>query len=202
MPRVSLNTTFTRAQNDIAILENYISQVESLSIRYQHFVGEVVMLRLFAIYEQTTKEFALKLACNGTYRNGDFPRIHHQCKSLEDAADQMAIFGRAKPVQLKWTKARYVRESVQHVLDVTDRFTSEIRNHGTLINEMRIVRNHVAHRTESTRREFAKVVRRQYGAAAKLTSGSYLVSTKRHAQSNIRRYIKSVRALLNVISHG
>lgn len=200
MPRVSLNTTFTRAQNDIAILESYISQAESLGVRYQHFVGEVVMLRLFAVYEQTTREFALKLACNGTYRNGTFPLVHHQCKSLEDAADQMAVLGRAKPVQLKWTKAEYVLESVQHVLDVTDRFTSEIRNHGDLINEMRIVRNHIAHRTGSTQREFRKVVRRRYGAAAKLPSGSYLVSTKRHPQSNIRRYILSVRALLNVIS--
>jgi len=202
MPRVRLNTTFAQAQNDIAILEKYISQGESLSIRHQHFVGEVVMLRLFAVYEQAVREFALKLACNAAYRNGNFPRLHHRCRSLDDAFDKMAVLGRPKPVQLKWTKAKYVRESVQHVLDVTDRFTLEIRNHGTVINEMRIVRNHVAHRTPSTRREFGKVVRRRYGAAAKLTPGSYLVSTKRHAQSNIKRYLLSVRALLNVVSSG
>lgn len=202
MPRVSLNTTFARAQNDIAILENYISQGEGLSIRVQHFVGEVVMLRLFAIYEQAVKEFAFKLACNGSYRNGGFPCIYHKCKSLDDAAHQMAVLGRKKPVSLRWTKAEYVKESVRFVLNTTDHFTSEIQNHGSLINEMRIVRNHVAHRTKSTQREFGKVVRRRYGAAARLTPGAYLVSTKRHTQSNIRRYLLSVRTLLSVVSNG
>ncbi len=60
----------------------------------------------------------------------------------------MLALGRPTPLRyLKWTKASYVRESIEHVMDTGDRFFTEVRNYGSLINELRIVRNHVAHRT-------------------------------------------------------
>jgi hypothetical protein len=43
-------------------------------------------------------------------------------------------------------------------------FCTACRNHGSRLNEIRIVRNHIAHNNRDTRREFAGVVARRLGA--------------------------------------
>lgn len=204
MPSVSVTTSYNRSINDLTILTNYINDISSLEAKYQYMIGEVVMLRLFAIFETAASEIALKLACGATYRNGNNPVVHSPCRSINDAYTKMLSLNRGgRPFRfLKWTKANYIKDGIEHVLDTTDKFYTNIQNHSNIINEMRVVRNHIAHRNKSTAQSFNVELRKIYGANPRLTMGAFLVSTTRHTPSNIQRYAQIMPIILNDISNG
>lgn len=203
MPRVSVITSLNSSVNDIAILSNYNLGSKSLDAKYQYMISEVIMLRLFSILEATISEVAFKLACGAVYRNGNPPRILRNCSSIQDAHTAMLNYNRIRPLQYhKWTKASFIKDSIEHVLDITDSFFVNVQNHGASINEMRIVRNHIAHRSSSTRQEYNLLLSRTYGGNPRLTIGSFLTSTSRNPLANIDRYITTTRIIINDITNG
>jgi len=203
VPKVSVLASYNRSTTDITILKNYINGYTALEARYQYMISEVVMLRLFSVLELTISEVAFKLACGAPYRNGRIPIAHKQCKSIQDANINMHSHNREKThLFLKWTKASFVRESIEHVLDISDSFFINVQIHGNIINEMRIVRNHIAHRTSSTKNEYIILLQRLYGGNPRLTMGAFLTSTNRNTIPNIDRYIRTTKIILNDITNG
>lgn len=203
MPRVSVITSLNSGINDIAILSNYNLGSKSLDAKYQYMISEVVMLRLFSILESTIAEVAFKLACGALYRNGNAPLVHRPCKSMQDASSNMLTFSRRKPLMYhRWTKSSFIKDSIEHILNLSDSFYSNIQIHGNLINEMRIVRNHIAHKSNSTRQDYNQLLQQLYGGNPKLNVGTFLTSTSRHARPNIDKYIASTTIILNDITNG
>lgn len=203
MPRVSVITSYNSSINYIAILSNYNLGSKSLDAKYQYMISEVIMLRLFAILEATISEVAFKLACGASYRNGNLPIVLRPCRSVLDAHTTMLNYNRPRPLDYhRWTKASYIRKSIEHVLDLTDRFYVNVQNHGALINEMRIVRNHIAHKSNSTRNDYNRLLTSFYGGNPRLAVGAFLTSTSRNPLANIDRYITSTRIILNDITNG
>ncbi len=205
MPSVNINTTHKRGIVDIGNLTNYITDSVTLEAKYQYMIGEVVMLRLFGILEHSIAEIALKLACGCNYRNGKNPLVKKQCRSMRDAFSNMLVYNRRKPknpMDLKWTKANLIKESIEHVLDTNDSFYNQIQIHNAVIDEMRRIRNHVAHRSNGTKKEFISIQQNIYNGKVGLTMGAFLVSTSRHATSNIQRYIGTTTIILNDITSG
>ena len=205
MPRVNIIASLNSSVNDIAILSNYNLGSKTLDVRYQYMISEVLMVRLFSILESTISEVAFKLACGAVYRNGNAPLLHTTCRSIQDAHVTMLTYNRPRRRQLRyhrWTKADFVKESIEHVLDTTDSFFINVQNHGTLINEMRIVRNHIAHKASSTRQEYYQLLNLTYGGNPRIAVGSFLTSTSRNPMANIDRYIASTRIILNDITGG
>lgn len=203
MPRVNVITTLNKSINDITILSNYNLGSKSLDVQYQYMISEVIMLRLFSILESTISEVAFKLACGALYRNGNAPIINKPCNSVQNAYITMLNYNRRRPLQYhRWTKATFVKDSIEHVLDINDVFFINVQNHGTSINDMRIVRNHIAHKSASTRQEYNALLNRTYGGNPRLTIGTFLTSTTRNPLSNIDRYIAVINIILNDITKG
>lgn len=203
MPRVSVITSLNKSVNDIAILSNYNLESKAMDAKYQYMISEVIMLRLFSTLETTISEVAFKLACGALYRNGNSPLVITQCRSIQDAHSAMLNYNRQRPLQYhRWTKASFVRKSIENVLDLSDSFFVNVQNHGTLIDEMRIVRNHIAHRSSSTRTEYNQLLSRTFGGNPRLNVGPFLTSTSRNPLANIDRYILSTRIIINDITNG
>nr|WP_308991675.1 hypothetical protein [Mariniflexile sp. KMM 9835] len=175
----------------------------SLSAKYQHFISEVVMLRLFSVLETSISECAFKLACGANYRSGVSPILLHNCRSMVDAHSNMLTMGRRRPaIYLKWTRADFIEYSIKNVLDTRDSFYRNISYHSLLIDEMRVVRNHIAHGTSSTRLDYYRVLTRLYGGNPRLMMGAFLTSKTRHTNPNIMRYIQVSKIIINDITAG
>jgi hypothetical protein len=203
VPAVSVTTSYNNAIREVDILNNYLIQSLTLDAKYQYFVGEVIMLRLFSVLESTIGEVALKLACGANYRNAAPPVILIACSSVGDATAKMISAGRAQPLTyLSWTTKKSIKNCIKFVLDTNDHFYLQIRNYNVLLNEMRVVRNHIAHRNSDTNRKFKQEMTRIYGANPRLNMGAFLVSTTRHPMSNLRRYVQTTRIILNDITSG
>jgi hypothetical protein len=199
----SITTSYNRSINDIGVLTSFITGSQTLASQHQYLIAEVVMLRLFGVFEATVQELAFKLACGALYRNATAPGVLHTCRTLSDAHYQMLSRGRRRPLPyLKWTKASYIEDSIKFVLDTSDSFYSRILLNGAALNEMRIVRNQIAHRTSSTKHQFDTVLITRYGANPRISMGAFLTSTSRHSQSNIDRYVREMRIILNDLTSG
>ncbi len=166
-------------------------------------VSEVIMLRLFSILEYYFAEIAYKLACGTTYRNGNVPVFHIRCTSLQDAHSKMLSYNRRNPKPfLKWTMERFIEDSIKTVLNLSDHYFAKIQIHASEIDEMRIVRNHIAHRSNSTRYDYINLLRTLYGANPNLSIGAFLTSTSRNPISNISKYIRTSQIILAEITSG
>lgn len=203
MATPKLEVTSRKADAMLDVLDGYRADSLSIDIKYQYFIAEVIMLRLFSVLEQTIEEVAYKLVAGGKYLNGNNPVLSVTANSVAGARTLLLNHGRSRPVQnLKWTKSQYIRQSVQHVIDVSDAYVVNAQVHGSKIDEMRKVRNHLAHRNTSTRREYNRVIRNIYGANIRLQTGPFLISTKRTAMANIERYIRESRIIIDDLIKG
>ena len=197
MPIPKLQITIRNSHQAIDKLRLFRRESQNLEAKYQHFIAEMIMLRLFSIFEDSVAEIAYKLASGAAYANGGLPTLTSQAGSMAGARGLFLNHGRAKPVQnLKWTKSKYIRESVQHVISATDPFIGSAQRNGNIIDEMRKVRNVLAHNTTSARTDYKKVVRQAYGANVHIVPGAFLSSTRRTAVCNLDRYLSSTKLVL------
>lgn len=199
----NLSNTIIFAEKQIDRLLQHKVDAEQLEAKYQHFIGEMVMLRLFSIFEDCVAEMAFKLAAGGKYLNGTSPALIARSSRVQDSRALFLTHGLAKPrANLKWTKARFIRESVENILPPTEKFITNIQNHGQILEEMRQVRNVLAHNSPSARAEFKSVIRRVYGANVSISAGAFLTSTRRSTPCNLNRYLTSTKIILRAMGSG
>jgi hypothetical protein len=203
VPVASILSSYNKSIREINTLSSYIIDSSSLESKYQYFISEVVMLRLFAILELSVSEIALRLSCGAPYKNGVNPRILVSCSSIQDAQVKMLTYNRRQPIRyLKWTSVNDVEKTIRHTLDIRDRFFVELNNHNSLFEEMRHVRNHIAHRNSGTAAKYYTQLQLLYGGNLRLSMGAFLTSTLRNTPSNIEKYLISVPIILDDISKG
>ena len=182
----------------------YLNGSTNLESKYQYLVSEVILLRLFSILETAISQIALKLACGADYENGK-PSIRLvNCSNITDAEVKMMSFGRSKnKTHLKWTNDKFIKESIKYVLDVNDSFFVNIQNNKSIIEEMRKVRNHVAHKTSGTAKDCYDILYLRYNSKKlRLSVGAFLCSNIRNNPSNIERYLLSAPIILKDLCKG
>ena len=203
MPTPKLSITLRNATEVVDKLQKYKSESENLEAKYQHFISEMIMLRLFATFEKTVAEMAFKLAAGASYLNGTLPNLTIRANNMNASRGLFLAHGRAKPRQnLQWTKAKYIKESVQFVIPVSEQFIKYAQIHGSSISEMRKVRNVLAHNNFKAKKDFNTVVRQIYGANIGISIGAFLATTRRSPISNLNRYIATTKIIIQDMAKG
>lgn len=200
---VSILATHTKAINDITILEKYYSGCITLPPNMQELVSETIMLRLFSILETCIRETSIKVACGGKYRSGLISSPILLCKSKDRALEQFKTYNRTKALQnLRFTNVSSTNDSIKYIIDSLEPFRVNLNHFGVEIEEMRKVRNHIAHRYRSTYVDFKSVILSRYGAFVKIRPGVFLLSTKRSTQPILEEYLIKTKVIINEITKG
>lgn len=203
MPTPSLATTLRDTGVGIGNLERYRFDSKVLDPRYQHFIAELITLRLFSILEGAIADIAYKLVAGAAYLNGNQPIRLTTANSMASARTAMLNYGRAKPRQnLRWTKAKDIRDSTSNVLPATESFITYARAHGHILDEMRKVRNYIAHRNADSRKGYRQVVRAIYGANSKVNSGAFLASDRRRSVAKVDEYLTNAKVIISDLAKG
>lgn len=199
----TLLATVKFSKNQIEKLKKYKNDASPLDAKYQHIISEMIMLRLFSIFEDSVADLAFKIAAGAKYTNGVVPAITTKARRTADSRGLLLTHGRARPeFNLKWTKAQFIRESVEHVIPTTEFFVVNAQAHGQIIDEMRRVRNVLAHNSKSAKTEFKAVIRQTYGANVNISVGAFLTSTRRSTPCNIDRYLGVSEAIISALASG
>ncbi len=204
MPRLSITASYNNAINQLNITGRYLAKSKSLSAEMQGFVAEMLMLRLFSILETCVRDVAIKVACGTPYRNGINSTPTIRCKSVNDAIEKFKNEGRGgQPIQnLRFANVSQTNESIKYVINEREPFRVTLSKYGSIYEEMRCVRNHIAHRTKSTSINYKKIVKQRYGANYIIKTSSFLISSKRDGRVRIEDYIRTIRILINEITNG
>lgn len=203
MPAPSLSVTVREVERSLDRLRMYRSLSGTLAPTFQHLIAEVILLRVSAILELAIEELACKLVAGASYINGTYPALLYAANSVAGA--RLAINTRSgpkPPPYLTWTRASDIRRNVSKVLNVAEPFVYYARAHGTILNEIRMVRNGVAHNSANAKSEFRGVIRTTYGANVSLTVGAFLTSTTRRPVAKIDEYLAGTRVIVGQLARG
>lgn len=167
---------------------------------HQKLVAEIVLLRLFSLFENLISSISLKLTSGATYADGSAPALLAQARSSQSARTLLQTHGRAKPRhQLNWSKASEIKTNLQHVININDNVVAVVDRNGVLIDELRRVRNRIAHNNTQSRKQYRDVVRRHYGAYVNNVTPGMLLLTQRMQPSLLEQYIKQQRIMVKDI---
>lgn len=197
MPRLDVdNRIFNNEVTKLYQLTSDMSRV--LAASHQKYVVEISMLRLFSLLENSISSVASKIACGAEYLDGSNPVLLNRATSFQSAVSLFKRFRRRRQKNyLIWTKGSYIIDNIKHVIDSSDNIFYVINNYGFFIDELRRIRNQVAHNNSNSRKQYREVVRRYYGAYLNnITPGILLLSARRNP-SPIFNYIIQSRVFIN-----
>ncbi len=198
----NLGINLRDVNRDIDKLKDLERNIHNLSAKNQKLISEIVLLRLFSMLEDTIVIMACKIVCKATYLDGSTPIVLVNCSSSQNALQNMRNYNRTKEHKLRWTKVTDIKENLKFVLDPNEHFIKVIDYHGADIDEIRRVRNRIAHNSPQSRRDYQVVVRRYYGSTLNhLTPGNLLMST-RFSPNLIQQYLIKTKILVKEMIKG
>jgi len=192
----SLRVTLDNISYEIGRVTKLKNALSTVPVDIQYLAAETILIRLTSALEDFISDACYKIASGANYLDGSHPHISIQCRSKAHARYEMLNRGRTKPKQwLKWTRTRYIRDSISNVIESKDNIYIQAGNYGDFIHEVFAVRNFAGHRSATSRNEFKAVVSRVYGTPRKMRLGQFLLSPNFLPQSNLERYLSTARAM-------
>ena len=191
----SLELDYRTYDSETSRLLSLCSTLESLSAHHQKLVAEIALLRLFSLFENLVASTCAKVASGAKYLDGTAPFLRvSAARSRQNALALFRTHGRSNPrSQLRWTKASEIKKNVRFVIDCTDNMVRVIDQNGSLIDEIRRVRNRVAHNNSRSRENYRQVVRKHYGAYLNHVTPGMLLLAPRISPCLLVQYISKTR---------
>lgn len=192
-----LDVNYLEVCQELDKLVDLQSHLEPLPLHYRKLIAEIILLRAFALLEDAFCSMACKIACGVPYCDGTHAFLLVRARSARDAIDKMRRHGRTKPhFSLSWTRASEIKENLKYIVRASEHFMMTIDAHGMFIDEIRRIRNRVAHNNQKSRRDYQRVVLRYYGAYLNSVNPGTLLLTARHKPTLLEAYLKMSRILV------
>lgn len=164
---------------------------------HQKLVAEIVLLRLFYLFENVISSVCMKLTCGANYADGTHPILLKRARSIQNARALLQTYGRTQPRgTLKWSKSKEIKENLRHVIDANDNVINVVDRNGVLIDELRRVRNRIAHNNPQSRKNYRDVVRKHYGGYLNYVTPGMLLLTRRIHPPLLEQYIRQQRIVI------
>lgn len=177
--------------------------VHVLPAKYQKLTAEIVMLRLFDVFQHHLERIVCKVACGSSYLDGSSPQLLYRARSIAGAERAMMSHGRSPPLGfLRWSKAADVTENAKYVIASNDHVLVSLRRNGHVVDEMRRVRNRIAHSGVRARRDYTVVLRHHYGAQVRGVLPGTLLLSSRWNPTLLVRYLSSTKTLARELVRG
>jgi hypothetical protein len=204
MPTASLSVDLKQFYFQTSRLNSLLPSLNNLPTNHRKLVAEIMMVRLFLIVENTIQSACGKLLCGAPYLDTTRPLLLVLARSSVDAFDLMRTHGRTKPKRsLSWTQSAEIRDNLRHTMDQNDLLFQTISNFGTLLTDMRYVRNHIAHKSSGTLENFRKLIRKHYGGLKPgVTPGLLLLTQGLGPPVLLEQYILASRIMIKALVRG
>ena len=192
-----LDPDYTQCDQVIGRLLDLHENMSSLPPHYQKVVAEIISIRLFDLLQNTIKSITLKILCGALYLDGSAPSVLQLARNRSQAINNMSCYSRPQAMNnLRWSKVAYIKENIRYVLAPTDHLVRILDAHGSLVSEVRSVRNRVAHNNKKSRENYRIVVRRHYGDFLNAITPGTLLLSPRKQPTLLDQYLMKSRILI------
>ena len=201
MPIPQLSVDWRDFQRDTDHLSSLLASLKPLQVNHRKMVAEMVLVRLFSLAENTMTSVSVKLLCGAIYLDNTSPNINVSASTMTGANRLLKSYKRNRTVtHLSWGSTSLARGNLKHTFDSIDPVFSAVANHGHVLNEVRHLRNHIAHRSDSSRRKFRVVVRSHYGGLKQgITPGVLLLTEAFGIPTLSEKYIRHLRVFIREV---
>ena len=191
-----LLSDWTRFRVETDRLVGLISTLGAIPVRHRVLVAEICMIRLFLLADNALESICLKILCGAYYADGNRPQLIRQAASSVANARALVVAHTGKQYPT-WSRSREIRGNMKKMLQPSDPLFQCVSRSGQQLAEMKDVRNHIAHRSGSSRKHFREVVKNYYGGYRRgVTPGSLLLTTKLNRPRLLDTYITQYRVLV------
>ena len=179
------------------------ANIAPLSPHHKKAIAEIALLRAFDLMQGVFQTTATKLICGASYLDGSMAGVLLPAYSRTIALTNMSVHARARPKnRLRWSKASEINDNCKFVIQPAEHFLTTLTFHSLLIDEMRNVRNRIAHNNADSRAKYQSVVKRHYGAEMKHIAPGTLLLSDRFAPRLINQYLAQSKVLVKQILKG
>ena len=155
---------------------------DDLDIKFQRLIAETALLRLFYSLESAIVNISHKLLLNTAYCDvpASRPSLLRPPFRSASSAEAAVIAARGRRVRyVKWSTLNDIQGNLSNFLQPTEYFLVERQNLDPVFEDLRRVRNHIAHGTRSTQAGFSAVVNGVYPLSPKgISPGKFLLSKR------------------------
>lgn len=184
-------------------LIDLLHSITGLAPQHRKLIAEIVSLRLSILLENHFKTIYSKITCGTDYLDGSAPILMARQRSMQGAINAMCTLNRQRPRSLSWNAGPEVRDNVQHVIDPNDHCVHVMIQYASFLTELRYIRNHIAHRNDTSRKNFRKIVRQYYGALVHgVACGTLLLSPRVSHPPLLEVHIVTARVLIRDLVKG
>jgi hypothetical protein len=176
----SLVNDYANFRAETARLTALLASTLNLAPKHRKYIAEIALIRLAILIENTMKSVFCKLSCGAAYMDGAAPALLARQRNIPSAVQAMHNHGRPRyRGSLPWNDGSEIRENIRFLIDPADRCHADLIRYASYLTDIRYIRNHIAHRNENSRANFAKLIRRYYGAKVPgVTCGNMLLSPR------------------------
>jgi hypothetical protein len=193
----SLTTVVQKFDAEIGKVLRLQPALISLDVQHQKLMAELLLLRVFSVYEEAMAEIFHRIIAGHSYCDGTLPVLLHQETSIQKAESAVLNFNRRKPLRYsKWTTDNDIHKNCCKLIDATDHSLNYCNQYFSGIDEIRFVRNHIAHGTRSTRKNYRNVVNLHYGAYRNAVTPGTLLITSRFSPPLLNQYALRCRVFI------
>lgn len=205
---VTLNSDYIKFGAVTTNLLDISRRAQVLDVIYQKLIAETLVLRLFYELDKCVEGMTLKLVRGALYLDGSAPRLLMPPFSSQGTARQFMLSRRRGNARfyLEWTTLSKIKANLSGIVDPADHFLITRDLHDGVYENIRHVRNHVAHNTSSTKAKFSGVIQAVYLNPAGINAGKFLLS-QRAAISGysggemiVAQYIKWSKTFIKALS--
>lgn len=194
MPSILVDYSTNQIETDRLL--DLCRTIGSLQAVHQKLVVEIVLLRMFSLFENAVASISIKLVCGASYVDGTAPNLLIRANSAISAHNLLKTHGRTRQRSLSWSKSSEIKDNLRYVMDRNDNIVQVIDRYGHIIDEIRRVRNRIAHNNSNSRKHFREVVRRHYGGYLNHITPGVILLSPRITPKLIETYIRQQRIII------
>ncbi len=195
----SLANQAAKIESVISAALQLITQFHTVTNLPRRYVAELIIIRVFSLFESIVEDAACRMICGASYYDGTHAALQRArpCRGFEQARLAMRTFNRQIPRnELRWGRASDIADNLEMLFPRTEHFIATLLGHGIFVSDLRKVRNHIAHGNQGTHRAFQDVVANRYGVRIPGVTPATLLLSPRFRPILVEQYCLQTRAVL------
>ena len=135
-------------------------------------ITDLVFLRIYSAWETFLEESFIRFMCGAPSASGSYPKCYVSPRNI-DHAREFVTGPRLRYAD--WTDPDTVVRRAELLFRAGRPYATPVRAASLELNDMRAIRNRIAHRSVDARNKFAVVVQRRLGVARRFGPGRFLL---------------------------
>jgi hypothetical protein len=203
MPLPSLHQVFDQFKTEVSNATELLYRIEdnrgALHQPQVDLVFELAFLKMFIAWEQFLENTFVRYVCGAPSLSGKKPMRIISARYLDDALG--AVCG-DRPYA-DWASVDVVVDRANRFFDKGEPYATPLQSAAVELVNMKKVRNHIAHHSNKSGEDFAKLLVNIYGFRPKgMTAGRFLRrSLDVGGTQRIQEYAKTLESLAQMIAH-